>query len=93
MSSPQASYWESGYFHLTPTGWTRKDSEPPPPGRLETWKYELERPAPDAKEEVTLTRIWISKDVTDAQSIALHTQHGEAVESTHERNVILHCDV
>ena len=78
---------------ITQTGWTRKDSEPPPSGCLETWRYELDRPAPDAKDEVTLTRIWISKDVTDAQSIALHTQHGEAVESTHERNVILHCDV
>ena len=93
MSGPPVSHRESGYFHLTQTGWTRKDSEPPPSARLETWRYELDRPAPDAKDEVTLTRIWISKDVTDAQSIALHTQHGEAVESTHERNVILHCDV
>ena len=93
MNGPQGSHRETGYFHLTSTGWTRKDSYPLPPNRLETWKYELERPAPDAKDEVTLTRIWISKDVTDAQSIALHTQHGEAVESTHERNVILHCDV
>ena len=45
------------------------------------------------KDEVTLTRIWISKDVTDAQSIALHTQYGEAIESTLKRNVILHCHV
>jgi hypothetical protein len=93
MNDPQVSESESGYFHLTPNGWTRKDNGPPPPDRLETWKYQLERPAPDAKDEVTLTRIWISKDVTDAQSITLHTRHGEAVESTRERNVILDCHV
>jgi hypothetical protein len=93
MSRPQVSYSENGYFHLTPTGWIRKDGEPPPFDRQETWKYELERPSSDAKDEVTLTRVWISKDVTDAQSVALHSQHGEAVEPTIERNVTLDCHV
>ncbi len=89
MNSSQVSGSEIGYFHLTQNGWTRKDSEPPPPDRLETWKYQMERPAPDAKDEVTLARVWISKDLTDAQSIALHTRHGEAVGATRERNVVL----
>jgi hypothetical protein len=35
----------------------------------------------------------MSKDLTEAQSAALHTQYGEAVEPTHERNVILDCHV
>jgi hypothetical protein len=93
MSARQFPESDNGYFHLTPTGWTRKDSEPPPADRLETWRYRLERPARDAKDEVTLTRVWISKNVTDAQSIALHTHHGEAVEPTRERNVVLDCHV
>jgi hypothetical protein len=93
MNDPQISENENGYFHLTPDGWTRKDSGPPPANRLETWKYQLERPSPDAKDEVTLTRVWISKDVTEAQSIKLHTRHGEAVDATRERNVILDCHV
>ena len=93
MSGPQVSYSENGYFHLTPTGWIRKDSEPPPLDRQETWKYELERPSSNAKDEVTLTRIWISKDVTNVLSNALHSQHGEAVEPTIERNVTLDCHV
>jgi hypothetical protein len=89
MNGSQVSEYESGYFHLTQNGWTRKDSKPPPPDRLETWKYQLERPAPDAKDEVTLARVWISKDLTDAQSIALHERHGEAVLATRDRNVVL----
>jgi hypothetical protein len=93
MSEPQFPDRESGYFHLTPAGWTRKDAGHPPPDRLETWKYELERPSRDAKDEVRLTKIWMSEDLTAARSAALHTQYGEAVEPTHERNVILDCHV
>jgi hypothetical protein len=93
MNSPQISEYEDGYFHLTPSGWLRKDSEPFPPYRLETWKYQLERPAQDAKDEVTLTRVWISKDVTDAQSVVLHVRHGEAVQAMLNRNVVLDCHV
>jgi hypothetical protein len=93
MNSPQISEYEDGYFHLTPSGWLRKDSEPFPPYRLETWKYQLERPAQDAKDEVTLTRVWISEDVTDAQSVVLHVRHGEAVQAMLTRNVVLDCHV
>jgi hypothetical protein len=93
MSSAKSPDRECGYFHLTPEGWTRKDSGPPPADRLETWKYELERPSRHAKDEVTLTRIWMSRDLTEAQSVALHTRHGEAVEATQERNVVLDCHV
>jgi hypothetical protein len=93
MNDSQLLESEHGYFHLTPYGWARKDGDPPPPDRLETWKYQLYRPAQDAKDEVTLTRVWISKDVTDAKSVALHAHHGEAVEATHDRNVTLDCNV
>ncbi len=93
MNGSQVLNSESGYFHLTPNGWGRKDDEPAPPDRLETWEYQMERPATDAKEQVTLTRVWISKDVTDAQSVALHVRHGEAVQATLDRNVVLDCHV
>jgi hypothetical protein len=93
MNTSQVSESESGYFHLTPYGWTRKDGEPPPPDRIETWKYQLLRPARDAKDQVTLTRVWISKDVTDARSVVLHVRHGEAVQATLNRNVVLDCHV
>ena len=93
MSGAKSPPGESGYFHLTPAGWMRKDSEPPPADRLETWKYELERPSRYAKDEVTLTRIWKSGDLTEGQLAALHARHGEAVEATQERNVVLDCHV
>ena len=51
---------EQGYFHLTPTGWVRQDQVPFPQDRCETWLYEMEWPQEDAKERVTLTRIWRS---------------------------------
>jgi len=93
MRNPQVFFRENGYFHLTPAGWTRKDHEPPPYDRLETWKYELERPAVDAKDEIRLTRIWLSAAVTEAQSIFLHTRHGEAIAPTRGRNINLDCHV
>jgi len=93
MADPQVSKDENGYFHLSSNGWTRKDRGPPPADRLETWKYQLERPAPDAKDEVTLTRVWISKDLTEAQSNTLHARHGEAIEANPKRNVVLYFHV
>ncbi len=41
---------DRGYFHLTEHGWMRQDLPPFPANRAETWRYEMERPAEDAKE-------------------------------------------
>ncbi len=84
---------EDGIFHLTQGGWIRADSGAPPSGRLESWTYHLERPSFDSKDEVTLTRVWMAQNLTDAQSVALHSKHGEAIEATLDRNVVLDCHV
>jgi hypothetical protein len=43
-----------GYFHLTTKGWIRKDSEPFPDDRVETWSYDMEWPTGADKEQVRL---------------------------------------
>jgi hypothetical protein len=77
---------ESGYFHLTPKGWVRKDNAPFPQGRCETWLYEMEWPHEDAKEQVTLTKVWASDS---ASNDGLRARFGDAVPPTPERNVKL----
>ena len=77
-----------GYLHLTPTGWVRRDAAPYPKDRVETWRYEAERPSDDAKERVRLTRIW--HDASDAGA-RLHLRYGEAVTPSADRNVLLCC--
>ncbi len=84
---------DSGLFHLTANGWVRKDFAPYPPDRAESWQYEMERPYPDAKEIVHLTRIWISPDMPDSQLQELRKRYGGAVMPTADRHVILDCYV
>jgi hypothetical protein len=43
---------DSGDFHLTAKGWIRKNTEPFPADRLETWRYEMVQPSGDAKAQV-----------------------------------------
>ena len=90
-SAPKVVNSDSGHFHLTANGWIRTDNEPFPKDRVETWKYEMECPALDAKEQVRLTRIWISPDITETQSAALHEHNGEAVPPAHDRHITLDC--
>lgn len=80
-----------GYFHLTGEGWVRKDTQPFPAGRLETWRYEEERPAIDAKERIRLTRIWHDPSATEHQLEALHAHFGEAVCPDADRHITLDC--
>lgn len=84
---------ERGLFHLTPQGWRRGDNQPFPADRIETWTYEMECPAEDAKEQVCLTRTWICSTATSQVSAALHARFGEPVLPTPERNVTLECQV
>ena len=81
---------EIGYFHLTPAGWVRQDVGPFPPDRCETWFYEMEWPEEDAKEQVTLTKIWASS-VPGSANDALRARFGNAVAPTPARNVKLEC--
>lgn len=84
---------DGGYFHLTPKGWIRKDVEPFPQDRSETWHYEMEWPAEDAKEQVTLTKIWVSPAASAAGNEKLHAQFGHPLMPSRTRSVKLECRV
>jgi hypothetical protein len=84
---------ESGYFHLTQKGWVRQDRPPFPQDRCETWLYEMEWPEEDAKEQVTLTKVWVSDSSDSAANDKLRTQFGDAILPTPDRNVKLQCRV
>jgi len=85
--------YERGYFHLTPRGWERRDQAPFPDDRCETWYYEMNREAPDAKEQVTLARTWLRPNCDTALKSELHALFGQPVEPSANRNVTLKCYV
>ena len=82
---------DKGYYHLTPKGWLRQDSLPYPDSRIETWLYEMECPAEDAKDQVCLTRVWFNPGWSARARDALRMQFGEPLMATPERNVTLEC--
>lgn len=84
---------DEGFFHLTPTGWVRKDHGLVPEERVETWLYRMERPSPSAKARVRLTRIWTSQDIDEHSRDALRARFGDAVTPNADQNVLLTCDV
>lgn len=84
---------DGGYFHLTPKGWVRKDVAPFPKDRCETWAYEMEWPAEDAKEQVILTKIWVSPNSSSPAIEKLRAQFGNPFAPSRTRNVKLECRV
>jgi hypothetical protein len=84
---------DEGYFHLTDAGWVRHDCQPYPSRRLETWKYELECEAEDAKEQVCLTEVWSDPTANGEHIAALHRQFGEPLNPVKGRNIKFECDV
>lgn len=84
---------DHGYFHLTNDGWTRHDFLPFPSNRIETWHYEMDWPAEDAKERVCLTKIWSLPGADHGTLEALHARYGEPLPPTRERNVTLECNI
>lgn len=82
-----------GFFHLTPVGWMRRDRQPFPEDRIETWGYAMEQPAEDTKELVHLTRVWVKPGTTPQSCKALHDSFGEPVTPSLERNLTLTCEV
>lgn len=84
---------EHGYFHLTAHGWIRRDHEPFPNDRIETWAYQMTCPNTDAKEQVFLIRTWIKPGTTAKRRAEYHAQFGEPLMASPERNVILECHV
>jgi hypothetical protein len=84
---------EQGVIHLTPNGWVRRDRAPFPKDRLESWSFERERPAEDAKEQVCLTRTWICAGSAKDVRAALHNRFGAPFQPNRTRNVLMECDV
>ena len=84
---------ESGFVHLTPTGWSRQDRKPFPTDRIETWHYEMVCPAVDAKERVCLTRVWSDPGASAEEVENLRARFGDPMTATPERNVTLECQV
>lgn len=84
---------ERGFFHLTPEGWIRQDRQPFPTNRIETWAYEMNCPADDAKEQVCLTRTWASPSMSEQGRAAFHDLHGEPIRPQPMRNIKLQCEV
>jgi len=84
---------EHGFYHLLADGWRRKDQMPFPEDRLETWAYEMEQLAEDAKQRINLTRTWKRPGMSCDGLGAFHACFGEALNPTVSRNVTLECEV
>ena len=85
------SGYDTGYYHLTPDGWRRKDFEPYPANRVETWRYESETPSDAAKEQIHLVRLWSSTGASTAQRAQLRAKFGVPIEIAHDRHITIDC--
>ena len=83
---------ESGVMHLTPAGWVRKDHAPFPKDRLESWTFDREQPADDAKESICMTRFWLHQGA-EADRAALSARFGLPFQATPLCNITLGCEV
>ena len=84
---------DEGFYHLTKSGWVRKDHSPFPQDRLETWSYAMECPADDAKERVCLRRTWKHRDFALQECDALRAKFGTPMPLTAGRNIILESEI
>jgi hypothetical protein len=84
---------DDGLYHLTRSGWVRKDRSPFPQDRVETWSYRAECPAEDAKEQVCLVRIWRDEHLSAQECETLHARFGMPVSLQTGRNITLECEV
>ena len=81
----------TGYYHLTPEGWRRKDFEPFPANRVETWQYVSETPSDAAKEQVHLVRLWSSANASVTQRALLRAKFGVPIEIGRDRHITIDC--
>lgn len=84
---------DAGIYHLTRAGWLRKDHAPFPCDRIESWIYQAECPAEDAKEQVCLRRTWKDAHLSDLERDGLRNRFGMPVAIQTGRNIILECEV
>lgn len=66
---------DDGFWHLTPNGWVRKDEEPFPSDRLETWHYSMSQASGWSQEHRSWTCTWASPDHSRADRDMLRIQH------------------
>lgn len=84
---------DRGFYHLTQSGWIRRDADPFPNDRVETWSYQAIYLSDDAKERIWLTRIWKDNHLSSGDRKALRGRFGIPVELQTGRNVTLQCEV
>lgn len=84
---------DRGFYHLTRHGWVRKDYAPFPDDRIETWSYDMECLADDAKERVCLRRTWKARGWDQQECQNLRTRFGPPIPVTAERNITLEADL
>jgi hypothetical protein len=82
---------DNGLFHLTRSGWSRRDVEPFPPGRLETWQYESEKPSDAAKQQIHLVRLWSSAGTSAQERAQLRAKFGYPVTIAQDRHITIDC--
>ena len=84
---------ERGFYHLTQSGWMRRDDSPFPKDRVETWSYQAIHLSDDAKERIWLTRIWKDTHLSSDDRKALRGRFGIPIELQTDRNITLQCEV
>jgi hypothetical protein len=67
---------DDGLFHLTPAGWLRKDNEPFPPGRIETWHYSMTQSSGWFEERRSLNCLWVDPARNRTERDTLRRQFG-----------------
>jgi hypothetical protein len=82
---------DEGFYHLTPDGWERRDAEPFPAGRLETWRFHTEVPSDAAKQQVHLERLWEAPDLTPEQRAHLRRRFGYPIQPAHDLHLTIDC--
>jgi len=82
-----------GFYHLTSSGWVRRDESPFPDDRVETWSYQAIYLSDHAKERIWLTRIWKDDHLASGVRKALRGRFGFPVEIQTDRHITLQCEV
>ena len=75
---------DEGFFHLTATGWQRKDTSLFPADRVETWRFHSETPADAAKQQVHLERLWTSHHLAPKQRDQIRARFGYPFRASHD---------
>lgn len=67
---------DEGYFHLTRQGWVRKDGEPYPNDRIETWHYSMHQSSGWSAEKRNLSCSWADSKLGRPERDGLRNQFG-----------------